>query len=218
MKKHFSRTSLSQLPSRERANLINTISGYKSANLIGTKSKEGKSNVSLFNSVVHLGSNPALLGFILRPLTVDRHTYENIRTTSFFTVNAVTEAIYKSAHGTSAKYEKGVSEFSKTGLSELYHPEFSAPFVEQSPIHIGCSYTNEYKIEENGCILIVGAIQEIYLQESLLLKDHWAKLDESELVSIVGLDGYAKPTIIDRLAYAKPDEPVKSIWHGPQKS
>ena len=40
-----------------RANLINSVTGYKPANLIGTINDEGITNVAIFSSVVHLGSN-----------------------------------------------------------------------------------------------------------------------------------------------------------------
>ena len=62
-----------------RLNLINSCTGYKSANLIATKSKDGISNVALFSSVTHIGSNPPMISFITRPLTVKRDTYTNIK-------------------------------------------------------------------------------------------------------------------------------------------
>lgn len=77
--KAFTFDEIMRLPSRYRANLINKVSGFKPANLIGTKSKSGQTNLAVFNSVVHIGANPPYLGFILRPTTVERHTYENIK-------------------------------------------------------------------------------------------------------------------------------------------
>ncbi|PTL98815.1 MAG: flavin oxidoreductase, partial [Candidatus Arcticimaribacter sp.] len=65
--KHFSKEAIGAMPSIYRLNMINSCTGYKSANLIGTQSKEGNTNLAVFNSVVHLGSNPPLIGFILRP-------------------------------------------------------------------------------------------------------------------------------------------------------
>ena len=50
-----------------RLNLINSITGYKPANLIGSKSTKGKTNLAIFSSVVHLGSKPPLIGIITRP-------------------------------------------------------------------------------------------------------------------------------------------------------
>ncbi|MEL6975064.1 MAG: flavin reductase [Bacteroidota bacterium] len=215
--RYFDSTTLEELPSRHRANLINTITGYKSANLIGSISGSGNANVAIFNSLVHLGSNPPLLGFVLRPLTVRRDTYRNVNENRSFTVNAVTQEIYEAAHLTSAKFEENESEFEMTGLEPLFREEHIAPFVAQSPIQLGCTYVNEYPIMENGCIFMVGQIDKIYIKSSLLTEDYWAKLDEEKIVSIVGLDGYAEPKINDRLAYARPEEPAKSILHGAQK-
>jgi hypothetical protein len=65
---------LSKLEKVERLNLINSCTGYKSAKLIATKSLDGAVNV-IFSSITHLGSNPALIGFV-RPTTVPRNTYK----------------------------------------------------------------------------------------------------------------------------------------------
>lgn len=67
-----------------RLNLVNCVTGYKSANLIGTCSENGTLNVAIFSSVTHLGSEPPLLGFILRPTTVPRDTYKNIKEIGIF--------------------------------------------------------------------------------------------------------------------------------------
>ena len=69
-----------------KINLINSCSGFKSANLLGSISNEGVSNVAVFSSVIHLGSNPPTLGFILRPTTVPRDTYKNIKESGVFTI------------------------------------------------------------------------------------------------------------------------------------
>ena len=72
--KHLNIDHLAQLPSRKRAHLVNSVVGYKSIHLIGTH-WEGWSN-RIVSTLTHLGSNPALLGFVLRPTTVPRHTYD----------------------------------------------------------------------------------------------------------------------------------------------
>ena len=91
---------------------INSLSGYKSANLVGTKSKTGQENLSIVSSVVHLGANPPLMGFVVRPHSKDspRHTFENLESTSFFTLNHVNDKIIKESHQTSARYPREVSE------------------------------------------------------------------------------------------------------------
>ena len=70
---------LNDFPKRKKIIILNTIIGIKPANLIGSQSASGQSNLSIFNSVFHLGANPSLIGFIMRPTdAVARHTYENI--------------------------------------------------------------------------------------------------------------------------------------------
>ncbi|NAY92488.1 flavin oxidoreductase [Muricauda sp. JGD-17] len=215
--KYFTKADLEHLPSRQRSHLINSISGYKSAHLIGSSSLSGSTNLAVFNSVFHLGSSPALLGFILRPLTVERHTYDNLKATSSYTLNAITKEMYREAHHTSAKYPVNISEFSITSFEETYKDGFSTPYVKQSPVQIGCRYVNEYTIKENGCIMVVGAVEHIYVASELLHQDHWVHLDRANIMSIIGLDGYALPKILDRLEYARPNQKSKSLLNGPQK-
>ncbi|RZS91933.1 flavin reductase family protein [Aquimarina brevivitae] len=210
--KHFSLDSLLALPKRYRANLINSCAGYKTANLIATKGTQGTTNVAVFNSVVHIGSNPPMLGFILRPTTVPRNTYQNIKDTNSFTINQINAAIIEDAHHTAAKYDVDISEFDKTDLTEEYLDDFHAPYVKQSHIKIGCTYVNEYHIKENDTILIIGAIEHLYLNEEAIESDGWIHLDKSNTVSIVGLDGYALPSILDRYDYPRPDQKVTSIY------
>ena len=199
------------MPSRKRAHLINSCTGYKSANLLGTKSKNGETNLAIFNSVIHIGSNPPMLGFILRPLTVKRDTYSNFKETGVFTVNQVNKDMIKDAHHTAANYDEQISEFSKTNLTESYLDDFNAPYVSQSNIKLGCRYINEYEIKENGCLLIIGAIEHIYLSDDILEEDGWVNLEKASTVSLIGLDGYALPELLNRFNYAKPNEPTTPL-------
>lgn len=198
------KTTFQALPKVPRLNLINSCMGYKSANLIGTISKDGKSNLAVFSSITHLGSDPALLGFILRPTTVPRHTYSNIREMEFFTVNAITEEIIRQAHQTSASYPAEVNEFEITGIEPHFRPEMEVPFVKNSPLQLLCKYVNEYTIIENNTIHVIASIEAIYVNESLLSNDYWIQLDQGKIVAINGLDGYAKAELMARFPYARP--------------
>ncbi|MEP2056219.1 MAG: flavin reductase [Maribacter litoralis] len=209
--KHFNSNDMKKMSSMYRAHLINSCTGYKSANLLGTKSLSGCSNLAIFNSIVHIGSSPPMLGFILRPLTVKRHTYNNFKETGFFTVNHVNTKIIEESHKTSAKYEEQISEFTETNLTETYLDDFKAPYVSESTIKLGCRYINEYEIKENGCLMIIGAIEHIYLPNDILHDDGWLQLDKINTMVTNGLDGYALPKLIQRLSYAKPDQPLYSL-------
>lgn len=201
---HFQLKDLEKMSKIYRLNLVNCITGYKSANLVGTKSVEGNENLAIFSSVIHLGSNPALIGFVLRPTTVPRHTYANIKATGIFTLNAITDKQIADAHHTSAKYPAGVSEFDQTDLVTESKKNWNAPFVQGAPIQLGCRYQNEYFIKENDTIMVVASIVDIYISEPLLLKDGWVQLDQGNIVSINGLDGYTAPQLLERFPYARP--------------
>ena len=108
---HYTKKQIEEFSHLYKINLMNSISGFKSANLIATKSKDNYTNVAVFSSVMHYGSSPAILGFVLRPTTVIRNTYNNIKETGFYTINAINESIIDDAHHTSAKYSAEISEF-----------------------------------------------------------------------------------------------------------
>ena len=120
-----------------RIHLINGITGTKAANLIATKNKSGLENVAVFSSVIHLGSEPDLIGFVLRQGKVERHTFENIIETKYYTINHINDTIYTKAHHSSAKFPRETSEFLATGLNSVYLNNFYAPYVEQSLIKFG---------------------------------------------------------------------------------
>ena len=210
--KKITKEDISKMEKIERLNLINSCTGYKSANLIATKSLDGKSNVAIFSSITHLGSNPALIGFIIRPTTVPRDTYKNIRETGFFTVNHITASIIADAHHTSANYESGISEFDKTNLEEEYKKDIEIPFVQGSPVQLYCKYLNEYYIKENDTIHVIAAIENLFFDENLQHEDGWLQLDKGNVISLNGLDGYCLPKLIDRFQYARKDTPSKSFF------
>ncbi len=207
----FDSQALMDLPGRYRATLINKIAGYKTANLIGTRSLSGTENVALFNSVVHIGANPPFLGFILRPTSVERHTYENIRETGYYTINQVGATFHRKAHQTSGKYPAEISEFEACGLTPHYIPGFSAPFVGESGIKIGLSFREEHLVKCNETRLIVGRIEHLSLPEEAVASDGDVDLEMLQTVAIGGLDSYYTGAKLGRYAYYKPGEKVREI-------
>ncbi len=208
---HFDSDAITKMDKRFRANFINSVTGYKSANLLGTISNKGIPNLAIFSSVTHLGSNPALLGFITRPAVVPRHTYQNILENKQFTVNHIHSDIIQQSHQTAARYDEEVSEFDITGLTAEYLEGIQAPFVKEAHIKIACRYVNEYRIKENNTVLVVAEIKDIYLPEASFIADGWIDLSITQGVTINGLDSYASPKPLDRFAYAKPDQPIRPI-------
>ena len=193
--KHISKQDLNAMDRIYRLNLINSCTGYKSANLIGTVSTENIYNVAVFSSITHLGSDPALLTFIVRPTTVPRDTYKNIIDNKEFTVNHINVEDIKEAHHTSARYSSIISEFDVTNLEKEFKDDYKAPFVKSSRIKLGCKYLNQYEIKENNTLLMVAEINDIYFNEDIIQNDGWLNLDIAKTVTVNGLDGYALPSL-----------------------
>ena len=108
------------------------------------------------------------------------------------------------AHHTSAKYPEDVSEFSKTDFEAEYLDDFQAPFVKNAKVRLACRFLNEYPIKENNTLLLVSEILAIHVEDGILESDGWLNLQQAGSVTINGLDGYAKPELIERFPYAKP--------------
>lgn len=194
-----------------RTNFVNSLSGFKSANLIGTVSSEGKTNLAIFSSVIHVGANPPAIGFLMRPVNVERDTYKNIKETGYFTVNHIHSAIHKQAHQTSARYGKDISEFDECKLTPEYSEHIKAPYVKESKVKIGCRFVEEQEIKFNGTVFMVGEIIEVILPDGVVSKDGYIEIEKAGTITISGLDGYHEMKQIGRLAYSKPGTEAKEL-------
>ena len=203
--------ALKQYENRFRALLINSLAGIRQAVLIGTKSKDGYSNLAIFNSLIHIGANPPLWGLICRPDVVKRDTLNNILETNQYTINYIASSDFVKAHQTSAKYDKAVSEFDACGFSEYYYSNFNAPFVAEAPIKVAMKLEQKIDITINNTILIIGSIQHMELDEAIISKDGFVDLAKANTLACVGLDAYYSTNFIERLNYARPDQPTKKI-------
>ena len=190
-----------------RLNIINSVSGIKPANLIATRSADGISNVAIFSSVVHLGSDPALLGFIVRPAgKLPRNTYENILETGEYTINHIRPAIIERAHYTSAKFPKDVSEFERCGLAEEYVEGFTAPFVKESTIKLGMRFEEEIPIRRNNTTLIIGSVMLAIIPDHADSGEGHLDLEATDAVGISGLNSYYRLTKLAQFPYARPEQ------------
>jgi flavin reductase (DIM6/NTAB) family NADH-FMN oxidoreductase RutF len=212
MSEHFSSADIAKMPKFERANFINSLSGMKSANLIGSKSLDGVSNLALVSSVFHVGANPPLIGMLMRPHTVVRDTLQNIKDLGVYTINHVHEQICEQAHQCSARYAPEHSEFKETGLSEEYSKCFQAPYVAQSRVKLGVELREIQLLQLNLTELVIGEIVEVIVERDYHSVDGYVDLQAAGSIAVSGLDSYHSTQRIDRYSYAKPDAPLSSIW------
>lgn len=181
---------IDKLERKYRLNLINSITGVKPANLIGTRSLSKQDNLAIFSSVVHLGSHPAQIGFVMRPQSTElKDTFANITSTGFYTINHVSSSFIKKAHYTSAKLPKERSEFDVMGLKRELVEDFWAPFVKESAVKIGMKHLESIPLP-NGCLFIIGEVEMIILPQETINTKGQLNLEGYNAVGISGLNTY----------------------------
>ena len=200
----LSNAQIMDMEQRKRAQLINSISGFRSVALIGSIDTEGQTNLAIFNSIVHIGSNPPLLGFIMRPDSVERHTLSNIMETGCYTINHINSSIYEKAHQTSARYPKNVSEFDAAQLTPQFKDGFMAPFVKESHIQIGMEFKERIEISINQTSMVIGEIKWIHFPDHCLSEDGFLDIEKAGSITSTGQDSYHTTQLLQRLEYAKP--------------
>ncbi len=195
-----------------RANFINSLTGFKSVNLIGTVSEQGQINLGIFSSIVHIGSNPPLIGYINQPIKAAPHTFANIKATEVYTINHIHPSFVQKAHQTSAKYDTGVSEFDAVGLTPEFHDNIAAPFVKESNIKYALSLQEIIPIQLNDTFLVIGKVISIQIDHDIVSEDGFLHLDKVNSICSNGIDGYYSTELIDRYQYAKPGIKPQKIY------
>lgn len=202
----LNKEEIDTLERKYKLNLINSISGIKPANLIATKSLSGEDNVAVFSSVVHLGSSPAQLGFIMRPQNEsETDTYLNIKETGFYTINHVSESFMKKAHYTSAKLDKAESEFDGMKIERAIISDFPAPFVKASAVKIGMKHLESINLP-NGCIFIIGLVELLIAPDDCIDELGQLQLSDYNCVGVSGLNTYYKLDKIESFPYVRNEE------------
>ena len=201
---YLSKSDIENTDKIKRLNIINSISGIKPGNLVGTRSNRGQANLAVISSVLHLGSNPAYLGFIVRPAgDVRRHTQENITENGWFTINHIREDFIEKAHYTSAKFDSNVSEFDSCELTEETLHEFHAPFVKESTMKIGLKQVESVPIKSSSTTMIVGQIEHLIIPDLAINDRGYIDLGKADGIGISGLNSYYKLEKLADFPYAR---------------
>ena len=207
---HYTKEDIQNMDRIKRLKIINSVSGIKPANIIGSIAEDGTTNLAIFSSVMHLGSDPALLGFILRPKgDVPRHTFDNINRNNQYTINHINSSFVEKAHYTSAKFDKEISEFSRCGLNEEFVEGFEAPFVAESDFKMGMKFVHAIEIPINNTLLVIGEIEHIVFSPEVINSDHNINLELANSVGISGLNSYYSLSKIAEYPYARVTEVPK---------
>ena len=207
--KQFDLADILAFEQRYRTTFMNSISGFKSLQMVATANKNGVSNLAVFSSIFHVGANPPYIGMVFRPDGPEHETLINILESGVYTLNNVRTDFYEAAHQTSARYPSGESEFKHCGFTEEYIPDFKAPFVKESNIKLGLALKEVIPVTINNTKIVIGEVQHILLDEELVSEDGYIDLAKAQSTTVVGLDAYYQTALLGRLKYAKADN-IKS--------
>jgi flavin reductase (DIM6/NTAB) family NADH-FMN oxidoreductase RutF len=208
--KHYAIAEIQGWSRIYRANFVNSLSGFKPVSLIATVNKADQPNLAIFSNIVHLGADPALIGFINRPREAAPHTIKNIEETGFYTINHIQPAFVENAHQTSAKYPESVNEFEAVGLTSIYKDGFMVPYVAESHVQIALSLSEIIPLS-NGTYLVVGALEHAYVNEQAVASDGFIELSKEGSIVNAGLDAYYTTSPLQRFSYAKADQPLTEV-------
>lgn len=196
---------IAAMTARHRAAFVNSLSGFKSANLVGTVNGHGQTNLAIMSSTVHLGSYPPLLALIVRPGGEERHTLANILSSGCYSLNHVNSEIVERAHQTAARYPADVSEFDAAGLTPVWHKGFGAPMVAQASVTMGLKLREYQHLAINGTHLVIGEVVLVDVPSAVCREDGSVDLAAVDTMALAGLDSYHQSGSVKRMAYAKPD-------------
>ena len=194
-----------------RVNFINSLSGFKPISLVSTINSDGVANLALFSNIIHLGSDPALIGIVNRPREASPHTLGNIESIGHYTINHVHSSFVEAAHQTSAKYARDVNEYVEVGLTPEYKENFSVPYVKESSVQYGLELSEIIPIKANDTFLIIGKLKHVFLDESIVSHDGFINIQRTGSMASLGMDAYYETIPVKRFKYAKVGVPIQEL-------
>jgi flavin reductase (DIM6/NTAB) family NADH-FMN oxidoreductase RutF len=189
----------SELDSRQRHHLLISTVVPRPIALASTIDKNGNTNLAPFSFFNAFSSTPPIL--IFSPNTTVRggrqkDTLLNIKETGEVVINIVNHQIAKQMVIAGYDFEKGVSEFEKSGLTRL-KSQFVKPFrVKESPIQFECKI-NEVKSlghEPGTANLVISEILAVHLHPDILDEKNRVNPKKLDVVGRLGGFGYARIT------------------------
>jgi flavin reductase (DIM6/NTAB) family NADH-FMN oxidoreductase RutF len=208
---HFNSNTINSWDRFYRANFVNTLSGFKSATLIGTVKPNGQPNLGLFSNVIHLGADPAIIGFINRPLAAAPHTIANLQRTGTYTMNLLPAQYAPQMHAASTKLDDATDEFAYCNLTTEWQPNINAPFVQEAVVKYALQFLEVIPITHNNTFLVLGTLTDAFVPKQLIEADGFIALEKAQTLTTLGIDGYYTTQKTNRYQYAKQGQPIQPL-------
>lgn len=152
---------------------------------------EGQVNLSPFSYFNVFSSNPPIL--IFSPARSGRdnthkHSYLNVKEVPEVVINIVNHPIVEQMSLSSTTYDRGINEFTKSGLTEVASEKVKPPRVGEAPVAFECTVQQTIELAETPGAgnLVIAKVELIHINEAYL--DEGEKLDTQKL-DLVGRMG-----------------------------
>ncbi|WP_232058364.1 flavin reductase family protein [Nibribacter ruber] len=158
-----------------------------------TVDKEGNVNLSPFSFFNCFGSNPPVLIFSPARRVRDnsgKHTLDNVLETGEVVINICNYAIVEQMSLASTEYDRGVNEFTKSGLTPVASTLIAPPRVAEAPAAFECKVLEVKPIGDKGgaANLVICEAVLLHVNENILGPDG-KKIDPFKLDAVARLGG-----------------------------
>jgi flavin reductase (DIM6/NTAB) family NADH-FMN oxidoreductase RutF len=180
---------------------------------VSTVSPDGIPNLAPFSFFNGVASNPPSLVFSVSYRESDhqpKDTLANVRASSEFVVNMVTEPLAAAMNVTAGEYPPEVDEFQRAGLTPVPAVRVSAPRVAESPVQFECRLNQIVPIGEGpgSANLVIGTIVYIHVAEAIYREPY--KIDIAAYQPVGRLAGASYARINDLFDLQRPASEVKA--------
>ena len=197
------------LETRDVHRLLSSAIAPRPIAFASTIDAKGNVNLSPFSFFNVFSSNPPILIFSPARRVRDnttKHTLQNATETKEVVINIVDYSIVEQMSETSKEYDKGVNEFTETGLTEVPSIKVKPPRVMESPVSFECVVENIVSLGEHGGAgqLVIAKVVHIHVKSDLLDENGQIDSEKLDLVARLGGDWYTRVTQESMFKLAKP--------------
>ncbi len=162
-----------------------------------TIDQEGNDNLAPFSFFNVFSANPPIL--IFSPARSGRtnttkDTYNNVKICPEVVINVVNFSIVEQMSLASSPYPKGMSEFTKSGLTPLDSDLIRPKRVQEAPVQFECRVNEVVELGKDGGAgnLIICEVLKIHIHESILDENQMIDQHKIDLVARMGGNWYCR--------------------------
>ncbi len=173
-----------------------------------TIDKSGDINLSPFSFFNVFSARPPVM--IFSPArrgrdNTEKHTYQNVVEHPEVVINVVSYSIAEQMSLSSTEYDKGINEFTKSGLTPVESKRVKPPRVKESPVSFECEVMEVRPLGTHGGAgnLVICEVLLMHINDTVLTNN---KIDQNkiDLVGRMGGNWYARASGKDIFEITKP--------------